>query len=202
MNSLKENNQKKNLLVRDDNKYVWDPLVRIFHWTLVIAFSIAFISEDDYLMIHSWAGYTILSLLLIRIFWGFVGTKHAKFSDFIFSKQEITQFLKDTLSLKAKRYLGHNPAGGLMVILLIFSLLFTTCSGLVIFAIEEGQGPLAFLLSQTSPFWGDIIEEVHEFFANFTLFLIAVHIVGVIVESLIHCENLIKSMFTGNKRSQ
>ncbi|MEY8214832.1 MAG: cytochrome b/b6 domain-containing protein [Colwellia sp.] len=200
MKSLNENGQKKNSLVKADSVYIWDPLVRIFHWTLVIAFSIAFISEDDYLTIHSWAGYTILSLLIIRIMWGFVGTKHAKFSDFTFSKQDITQFLKDTFSLKAKRYLGHNPAGGAMVFLLIFSLLFTTCSGLVVFAIEEGQGPLAFLLSEVSSFWGDIVEEVHEFLANFTLFLIAVHIAGVIVESLIHSENLIKSMFTGNKR--
>lgn len=200
MKSLNENGQKKNSLVKADSVYIWDPLVRIFHWTLVIAFSIAFISEDDYLTIHSWAGYTILSLLIIRIMWGFVGTKHAKFSDFTFSKQDITQFLKDTFSLKAKRYLGHNPAGGAMVFLLIFSLLFTTCSGLVVFAIEEGQGPLAFLLSEVSSFWGDIVEEVHELLANFTLFLIAVHIAGVIVESLIHSENLIKSMFTGNKR--
>ena len=202
MKSLNEKSQKNKPLVRSDSVYVWDPLIRIFHWTLVIAFTIAFISEDDYLTIHSWAGYTILSLLTIRIFWGFVGTKHAKFSDFIFSKKNIIQFTKDTLSLKAKRYLGHDPAGGAMVIFLIVSLLFTACSGLVIFAIEEGQGPLVFLLSDVSPFWGDIVEEVHEFFANFILFLIVIHIAGVIVESLIHRENLIKSMFTGNKRNQ
>ena len=170
--------------------------------TLVIAFSIAFISEDDYLTIHSWAGYTILSLLMVRIIWGFVGTKHAKFSDFVFSKADIKQFIKDTFSLKAKRYVGHNPAGGAMVIILIVSLLLTGCSGLIIFAIEEGQGPLAFLLSDVSPFWGDIVEEVHEFLANFILFLIAVHVAGVIVEGLIHHENLIKSMFTGLKRRQ
>lgn len=200
MKPSNDNNQNKNALVNTDTLIIWDPLVRIFHWTLVIAFTVAFISEDDYLTIHSWAGYTLLSLLIIRIFWGFVGTKHAKFSDFVFSKTAIVQFIKDTFSLKAKRYLGHNPAGGAMVILLIISLLFTACSGLVIFAIEEGQGPLALLLSETNPFWGDIAEEIHEFFANFTLFLVAVHIAGVIIESLIHRENLIKSMFTGKKR--
>lgn len=200
MKLFNRNSHNKNLSIQSDKEYIWDPLVRIFHWTLVLAFSVAFITEDDYLSIHSWAGYTILSLLTIRIFWGFVGTKHAKFSGFTFSKQEIIRFLKDTFSLKAKRYLGHNPAGGAMVFLLIFSLLFTVCSGLVVFAIEEGQGPLVFFLSEASPFWGDIVEEVHEFFANFTLFLVAVHVVGVIVESLIHSENLIKSMFTGNKR--
>ena len=202
MNSLNKNDQNRSSLVSIDKVYIWDPLVRISHWTLVIAISIAFISEDDYLTIHSWAGYTVLSLLTIRILWGFVGTKHAKFSDFVFSKKDITQFVKDTFSLKAKRYLGHNPAGGTMVILLIISLLITACNGLVIFATEEGQGPLVFLLSDTSPFWGDIIEEVHEFFANFILFLIAVHVAGVIVEGLIHRENLIKSMFTGMKRRQ
>lgn len=200
MKSLNEKFPTKNTLVNTSQVKVWDPLVRIFHWALVVFFSIAFISEDDYLTIHSWAGYTVLALLTIRIFWGFVGTKHAKFSDFIFSRQKILQFTKDTLSFKAKRYLGHNPAGGAMILILILSLLFTACTGLVNFAIEEGQGPLAFLLSKANPFWGDIIEEVHEIFANFTLLLIVVHIAGVIIESLIHRENLIKSMVTGKKR--
>lgn len=180
--------------------YVWDPLVRIFHWALVSAFIIAFISEDDYLLIHSWAGYTILSLLMLRILWGVIGTKHAKFSDFIFSRKEIRDFIKDTCLIKAKRYIGHNPAGGAMVITLIICLLLTASSGLVIFAIEEGQGPLAPLFSGAGKPWEELFEELHEFFANFTLLLIFIHVIGVIVESLIHKENLIKAMFTGKKR--
>jgi len=201
MKSSNENNQRLNSEFSANKIYIWDPLVRIFHWTLVLAFSLAFISEDDYITIHSWSGYTILSLLTIRIFWGFVGTKHALFSDFVFSKTKIIQFIKNTLSFKAKRYLGHNPAGGAMVILLMISLLITACSGLIIFAIEENQGPLVFLFSNVNSFGADIAENLHEFFADFTLFLIFVHIFGVIVESLIHKENLIKSMFTGNKKA-
>ena len=200
MKSSNENHQLSNSEFSANKIYIWDPLVRIFHWTLVLAFSVAFISEDDYIAIHSWSGYTILSFLTIRVFWGVVGTKHALFSDFVFSKIEIIQFIKNTLSLKAKRYLGHNPAGGAMVILLMISLLITACSGLVIFAIEENQGPLVFLFSTANFLGADIAENLHEFFADFTLFLIVVHIFGVIVESIIHKENLIKSMFTGNKR--
>jgi cytochrome b len=179
---------------------VWDPLVRVFHWLLVAAFFTAYITEEDFLTLHSWAGYTVLGLLLVRILWGFVGTKHARFSDFVFSPQHIVQYLKDTFVLKAKRYIGHNPAGGAMILLLIFSLLITSISGLVIFGIEEAQGPLAGWISDSSHFWGDAFEELHEFFANFTLFLVFVHVAGVVVESLIHHENLIVSMFNGRKR--
>ena len=179
---------------------VWDLLVRVFHWVLVGAFFIAYITED-FLTIHSWAGYTVLGLLAFRIIWGVIGTKHARFTDFVFRPKHIKQFLKDTLSLKAKRYLGHNPAGGAMVILLIVSLLITTLSGLIIFGIEEAQGPFASWLSGASHFWGDLFEELHEFFANFTLFLVFIHVAGVLVESLIHGENLITSMINGNKRS-
>lgn len=179
---------------------VWDPLIRFFHWSLVAAFFIAYITEEDFLTIHSWAGYLILGLLLVRVIWGFIGTKHARFKDFVFRPKHIVQFLKDTLSLKAKRYVGHNPAGGAMVVLLILSLLITTFSGLIIFGIEESQGPLASWLSGTSHSIGDIFEEIHEFFANFTLFLVGVHVLGVLVESLIHRENLVSSMINGKKR--
>ncbi|MCF6194871.1 MAG: hypothetical protein L3J46_11125, partial [Kangiellaceae bacterium] len=85
---------------------VWDPLVRFFHWALVTAFIIAYLTEDDFLTAHSWAGYLILILLCIRFVWGFIGTRYARFSDFIYSRENIVQFLKDTLSLRAKRYLG------------------------------------------------------------------------------------------------
>jgi len=112
--------------------YVWDPLIRIFHWTLVSSFFIAYFTEDEYINIHTWAGYTIISLLAVRILWGFVGTQYAKFSDFIYSYREIIEFIKQACLFKAKRYLGHNPAGGAMIFLLIASLLITTVSGLIL----------------------------------------------------------------------
>ena len=178
---------------------VWDPLVRFFHWSLVSAFFIAFITEDELLTIHSWAGYLILALLGIRFFWGFIGTRYARFSDFVYSPANILQFLKDTLHLRARRYLGHNPAGGARVIMLMISLLLTSITGVLLLGAEEQAGPLAHWFSQTSEFWSEALEETHEFFANFTLLLVFVHVIGVIVESLIHRENLVSAMISGYK---
>jgi len=180
--------------------YVWDILVRTFHWLLVLLFIIAYISEDHFLTIHAWTGYSITLLLIIRIIWGFIGPRHARFSDFIFPKITVIQFLKDTLSFRAKRYLGHNPAGAVMVFALIFALIVTICCGLILFGIEEGRGPLATTLSETSHIWGDIFEALHEFFAHSTLILIAIHVSGVLVESLINNENLTASMLNGYKK--
>ena len=178
---------------------VWDPLVRFFHWALVSAFTVAYITEDDFLTIHSWAGYLILALLFTRFIWGFVGTRYARFSDFFYSPEEIVQFLKDTMQLRARRYLGHNPAGGAMVFLLMFSLLMVTVSGVLLFGAEEQAGPLAHWFTQSESFWAGALEEVHEFFASFTLFLVFIHVAGVVVESLIHKENLVSAMVSGFK---
>lgn len=178
---------------------VWDPLVRFFHWSLASAFLIAFITEDDFMTVHSWAGYLILSLLVVRLLWGFVGTRHARFSDFVYRPSTIKTFLKDTLRLRAKRYIGHNPAGGAMVILLMLSLLITAGSGMLLFGASEQSGPLAQWFAQSGSAWADPLEEVHEFFANFTLLLVVIHVVGVVVESLIHRENLVSAMISGFK---
>jgi len=178
---------------------VWDPLVRLFHWSLVLAFAIAYATEDDYMALHVYAGYTIAGLLLIRLIWGFIGTQHARFSDFVRPPREALAYLKETITFKAKRYLGHNPAGGLMIIALLLSLLLTTLTGLGAYGIE-GHGPLASGLTGMEGF-EDALEEVHEFFANFTLFLVALHIAGVILGSISHGENLVRAMFTGTKQA-
>lgn len=180
---------------------VWDPVVRVFHWALVLAFFIAYVTEEDFLSIHTFSGYTVLGLILVRIVWGFIGTRHARFRDFIYSPQEIKHFIKNTLRLRARRYIGHNPAGGAMVLLLMTSLLITTISGLIVYGAEEQAGPLASLFVQSHNFWGEAFEEIHEFFANFTLLLVFIHVAGVIIESLIHKENLVKAMIDGKKRS-
>ena len=180
---------------------VWDPFVRIFHWGLVIAFAIAYVSEEEILGIHTLAGYVVLGLLSLRLVWGFIGTRHARFSDFTYSPASIRAFIRDTLKLRARRYIGHNPAGGAMIFLLIASLLLTSITGLAIYGAAEQAGPLASLLTNSSEFMREALEETHEFFANFTLFLVFIHIAGVIVESFIHRENLAKSMITGYKRA-
>jgi cytochrome b len=178
---------------------VWDPLVRFFHWSLVTAFFIAYFTEDDLLTVHNWAGYLILALLIIRLVWGFIGTRYARFSDFVYSPGNIIQFIKDTLHLKAKRYLGHNPAGGAMVVLLILSLLMTAASGILLLGAAEQAGPVAHWFTHEGNVWANILEELHEIFANFTLLLVFVHVIGVVVESLIHQENLVSAMLTGFK---
>jgi cytochrome b len=178
---------------------VWDPFVRIFHWGLVLAFAVAYLTEEDILSIHTLAGYVVLGLLSLRLVWGFIGPRYARFSDFTYSFSSIRKFLKDTLNFRAKRYLGHNPAGGAMILLLIASLILTSFTGLAIYAVAEQAGPLAGILTNTSEFMEEALEETHEFFANFTLFLVFIHIAGVIIESLLHRENLAKSMVTGYK---
>lgn len=90
---------------------VWDPVVRLFHWSLVIAFTVAWLTGDELKRIHEWAGYTIVGLLVIRILWGFVGTSYARFGNFLYRPSTVMKFLLDTARFRAKRYLGHNPAG-------------------------------------------------------------------------------------------
>ncbi|MCW8932909.1 MAG: cytochrome b/b6 domain-containing protein [Gammaproteobacteria bacterium] len=181
---------------------VWDPLVRFFHWSLVSAFFIAYVIDDDFLSIHIWSGYLIFGIISIRFLWGFIGTPYARFSNFIYKPATIIGFIKDTFNLRAKRYLGHNPAGGAMIITLMISLFLTVISGVILLGAEELAGPAALWFSQAGGFWSEPLEESHEFFANFTLFLILIHILGVIVESIIHKENLVSSMLSGFKKNK
>jgi cytochrome b len=180
---------------------VWDVFVRIFHWSLVATFVLAYVTEEDALSIHTLAGYAVIGLLVLRIAWGFIGTPFARFADFAYPPAQIRQFLADTLQLSAPRYLGHNPAGGAMIFLMIASLVLTTMSGVVVLGANEHAGPLAGLFAAAGEPMGEIYEEIHEFFANFSVLLIAIHVGGVLLESLIHRENLVLSMVTGRKRS-
>ncbi len=175
---------------------VWDPFVRIFHWSLVFLFFLAYITEDDWMTVHSYAGYTVALLVTFRLFWGIIGTRYARFNSFVTSFENVKAYLKQLFSGNAKHYVGHNPAGGLMIVILLICLIITTITGMSLFA-TEGHGPLAStFLSQWSE---DILEEIHEFFANFTVLMVVIHVSGVLVSSLLHKENLIKSMITGKK---
>ena len=103
------------------------------------------------------------------------------------------------MNFRGKRYLGHNPAGGAMIVLLLVSLVLTTLTGLAVYAAGDNAGPLAAWLGYAGETWAEIFEETHEFFANFTVLLVIIHVAGVLFESLLHHENLISAMFTGNK---
>lgn len=193
---------------------VWDPLVRLFHWSLVISFCAAWFSEDEWFEsideslggellqgIHVWSGYTIAGLLLFRLLWGFVGPRHARFSDFVCRPGAVLAYVRDVLTLRARRTLGHNPAGGAMIVALLLSLSATIVSGLALYGADKGLGPLAGLLAESSDSLIDTLEESHEAATNFTLLLVAGHLLGVVWESLLHRENLVRAMFTGRKRA-
>lgn len=207
----------------NDEIKVWDPLVRLFHWSLVVAFTLSYITEDDWESVHVWAGYTVTGLVAFRILWGVVGPEYARFSNFIYSRTIIFAYLKDMLSLREKRYLGHNPAGGMMVLALLGSLALTTLSGMKVYAVEKNAGPFAAIEVNLSPITmaqadsdeedeghdrrghgegGEFWEEIHEFFANLTLLLVVLHIGGVIFSSFSHNENLPRAMVTGKKRRE
>ncbi|MDT8452847.1 MAG: cytochrome b/b6 domain-containing protein [Gammaproteobacteria bacterium] len=181
---------------------VWDPLVRIFHWSLASAFFIAYLTEDDWMDIHVYAGYTIAGLVAFRLVWGLIGTRHARFGDFVRSPREVLAYLKDMALFHPKRYLGHNPAGGAMVVALLVSLVITVLTGMSVYGTEELAGPLAGVLANAPEFVGDVMEELHEFFANFTLFMVVLHVVGVVLAGFQHGENLVRSMINGKKRAE
>lgn len=122
---------------------VWDIFVRLFHWTLVASFVIAYLTQEEENLVHIYSGYTVLCLVVFRLLWGIIGTKYARFSDFVRSPKEVAKYVKELINKKPPRYIGHNPAGGWMIIALLMSLLVVTMSGLKIYAIEEGRGPLA-----------------------------------------------------------
>lgn len=204
----------------DDTIKVWDPIVRIGHWTLVIAFFTAYFTEDDFLSQHVWAGYVVGAVVAIRLIWGLVGSKYARFSNFVRSPAVTLRYIAGIMTNRAERFVGHNPAGGAMVVALLICIVGTVTSGLVLYAIQEDAGPLAgwvtdnpgksnlpALIStayadddghaddEREEFW----EEAHEIFANLALILVAFHIAGVLFSSFVHKENLIKAMITGRK---
>lgn len=185
-----------------DQVRVWDPLVRVFHWSLVGGFATAFLVEDELLAVHVWAGYLVLALIAVRLVWGFIGTRHARFSDFVVGPTKVGTYLGEALRLRAPRYLGHNPAGGAMVVALLLMVAATGLSGLALYGAQEFSGPLAPLMSGVPDAWAGWLEEAHEVLANLTLALVVVHVLGVLFSSLSHGENLVRAMVTGLKRRE
>lgn len=179
---------------------IWDPLVRAFHWLLVAGFATAYLVEDEPLVVHVWAGYLVLALIVVRLIWGFVGPQHARFNDFVRGPGAVGRYLGDALRGRAPRFLGHSPAGGAMVIALLLVLTGIGLTGLALYGVEEHAGPLASVMSGAPEAWEEVLEEVHELLANLALALIVLHVAGVLFTSLSHRENLVRAMITGKKR--
>lgn len=176
---------------------VWDPFVRIFHWSLALFFTVAYLTEDDFETVHFYMGYAISALIGFRLLWGIVGPKYARFSNFITGHDKVVSYLKSLLTGNAEHYVGHNPAGGMMVVVLLLMLAMTCFFGMTLLAFDGG-GPLAGTF--VTVLNEDLVEEVHELCANGTLLLVFVHIAGVIVSSFLHRENLVRAMVTGIKK--
>lgn len=212
------NETKKQSADHEASITVWDPVVRWGHWILVTAFVVAYVTEDELLTIHSWAGYFVTLVVVVRIIWGIVGTRHARFTDFVSPPAQVLSYLKDLLAFRAERHIGHSPAGGAMIVALLLVLAVTTGTGTALLAVEENAGPLAPWLGTASSqdaragedkddghkrksgLAGDVLEEVHELIAHLAMLLVILHVAGVIWTSLVHRENLVRSMLTGRKR--
>jgi cytochrome b len=177
--------------------YVWDLFVRLFHWTLVVGFTIAYFTEDP-LIVHVWAGYVVGALIVARVVWGLIGPRYARFSDFVYGPVATLRYVRDLILLRSPRYLGHSPGGGAMVVLLLAFLAATVLTGLLVYGGEQQAGPLAGMLSKDT---GEAIEEVHDVVANITLALVIAHIAAVALASFVHRENLVGAMITGYKSS-
>jgi len=191
---------------------VWDIAVRVFHWSLVIFFVIAYLTGEDESDWHIYSGYAVLALISFRVLWGFVGSQYARFSEFVYSPATVVAYAKSLLNRNPKHYLGHNPLGGYMVIALLVTLFAVSLSGLKLYAVEENAGPFASAKQIESEsteheesakeadeeFW----EEIHEASVNFMLLLIILHISGVIISSRLYKESLVKAMVTGQKPKQ
>ena len=188
-----------------DRIQVWDLFVRTSHWLVAVGFFVAYFTEDDAMTVHAWAGYLVGALLLLRIGWGIVGPRYARFSNFIYTPGAVLSYFSALLTGHAKRYVGHSPAGGAMIILLMVFLAATVGTGLVVYAQEHAAGPLASFIAHTQQTGvhehGSVLEKLHETLANVTLALVIFHILGVILASFVHQENLINAMITGRKRS-
>lgn len=191
---------------------VWDPLVRLGHWGLVVAFATAYLTEGEPEWLHTYAGYTIAGIVGLRVIWGFAGPRCARFSDFVTGPGRVLAYLKALLTGQARRHVGHSPAGGAMTVALLVALAATALTGMGNLAAEEGRGPLAEIVAQSSEHGSglddhdeddgaELWEETHEIAANLTLILIVLHLGGVALASYAHRENLARAMVTGRKQA-
>ena len=170
---------------------VWDPAVRILHWSLVASVAIAAAAAEAHgkilAQVHEWAGYVALAVIALRVLWGLAGPRTARFIAFVRSPDAVAAYARSLVAGREQRYLGHNPLGGWMIVAL-----------LAMAALAAGSGALYV----TDRFWGlKWMEEVHEFLAHVLYALVALHVAGALFTGWRHGENLVRAMFTGRKRA-
>ena len=166
---------------------VWDPLVRAFHWMLALSFAVAWFSSEHSGRLHELAGYAAGVLVLARVAWGYFGSGYARFSQFMQPPAAVAAYLRSIATGAERRYIGHNPAGGAMIIVLLASIMATAATGWML-TIET--------------FWGSLaVQRVHSILAHGVLLLVLVHLGGVALASVRHRENLVRAMVIGDKRA-
>ena len=164
---------------------VWDAPVRVFHWLMVLCFAGAYLSAESerWALLHITLGYTMAGLVMFRLMWGLVGTRHARFANFVRGPRAVAAYVMSLRSGRPEHHVGHNPAGAVAVVVLLALTAVTALSGWATYA------ELA----------GDWMGELHEAVANLMLAVVLVHVAGVVVSSRLHHENLVRAMVTGRK---
>jgi cytochrome b len=187
---------------------VWDPYIRVSHWLLAAAVLVNWYTDEPRWM-HVWLGYLAAALVVLRVLWGFFGPENARFVGFVVGPRETLNYFFALLRFSSKRYLGHSPAGGAMIVALLVMVGITSVTGMVNLAQDEGTGPLATVVAKVErparvpgqrrpPL---LSKQVHETAANITLALVVLHLCGVALASFAHKENLVRAMVTGRKRT-
>ncbi|MBM3392873.1 MAG: cytochrome B [Betaproteobacteria bacterium] len=164
---------------------VWDLPVRLGHWLMVGGFLLAWATGESerWRLLHVLAGGTVTAAAAYRLLWGIVGSRTARFADFVRGPREAAAYLKGLFTFAPRHYVGHNPAGGWAIVLLLALALASGASGWLAYQ-EIG---------------GEWLEEFHEFLTGAMLAVVGVHVLGVLVGSLVHGENLVRAMVTGRK---
>ena len=178
---------------------IWDPLVRIAHWLLAAAVIVAWWTREHNYPLHLDAGYAVLAVVAFRIVWGLVGSRHARFGDFLFGPREAIAYLGRLLRGRGGRYVGHSPAGAWMIFLLLLTLLVCCLSGIALDAAENRAGPLA---STRLFLYTEQIVAIHVWSTHLLEVIVPLHIAGVLLASHAHRENLVAALITGKKRPQ
>lgn len=166
---------------------IWDLPIRVFHWLMVLSFAGAYLTAESerWRLVHVSLGYTLAGLLVFRLVWGLVGSRHARFSSFVRGPGAVLRYLRSLTSAQPEHHAGHNPAGALAMLALLGLGALLTASG----------------WANYNELGGEWLEEAHEVIANTMLALVGLHVAAVIVSSRLHRENLVLAMFTGHKQA-
>ena len=176
---------------------VWDAPTRLFHWSIVGLVFISWLSADQgYMTVHLWSGLSLLALLLFRFGWGLMGSTTSRFSDFLHGPQKIFAYLRSVAAGGRMLHAGHNPAGGVMVVILLGVLLAQVTTGLFSNDGLKFSGPLALLVSDDA---SDRLTRIHGIVFDIILVLVWLHVVAVGFHHFVKGDNLVGPMVSGKK---